>query len=121
MTPDEGMSDASGECHNLGETACRFEPAASFFVLKEDCVQLRKIKHVSFPFRLLTPLLVPSHPTDNYVTSTLTSQKHLPPITYKNLLKNINWVSFLALTVTPSLAIYGGMTTGFNWKTFWWS
>lgn len=58
---------------------------------------------------------------DNYVTHTLQTQKHLPPITRKNLLQNINWISFLALTVTPTLAIYGACTTQWNTKTFWWS
>ena len=43
----------------------------------------------------------------NYVQHTLTTVKPLPPIQWKNILNEINWVSFLALTVVPILAIYG--------------
>ena len=42
-------------------------------------------------------------------------------MTLSTLLENIQWVSFLALTVTPSLAIYGLLTTDWNTKTFVWS
>lgn len=45
----------------------------------------------------------------------------LPPVTLSTLLENIQWVSFLALTVTPSLAIYGLLTTDWNTKTVVWS
>ena len=71
----------------------------------------------------ITPTDVPSDLDipDNYVTKTLNAQKHLPPLTYKNILQNIEWISLLALTVTPALTIYGICTTNWNTKTFWWS
>lgn len=34
-------------------------------------------------------------------------EKPLPPITLQNVHKNINWVSFVVLTVVPILACYG--------------
>ena len=58
---------------------------------------------------------------DNYVSYTLKNQKPAPPITLGNLLQNIQWISFLVLTVTPSLAIYGLFTVKLQWKTLVWS
>jgi stearoyl-CoA desaturase (delta-9 desaturase) len=58
---------------------------------------------------------------DNYVSATIEKQKYLPPVTWSNLHKNIQWISFLALTVTPALAIYGIFTVPFNWKTATWA
>ncbi|KGB75132.1 stearoyl-CoA desaturase (delta-9 desaturase) [Cryptococcus deuterogattii R265] len=71
----------------------------------------------------IDPALLPSdrHIPDNYVSYTIANQKYLPPITWKNLIHNIQWISFLALTVTPSLAIYGIFTTAWNTKTAIWS
>ena len=57
---------------------------------------------------------------DNYVSATIAKQKYLPPVTWGNLLQNIQWISFLAITVTPTVAIYGMFTTDFNWKTALW-
>lgn len=58
---------------------------------------------------------------DNYVTHTIAAQKYLPPVTWKNLIWNIQWISFLALTITPALTIYGLFTTPYNTKTAIWS
>ena len=58
---------------------------------------------------------------DNYVTQMVTKQKYLPPITWSNLLSNIQWVSFLALTITPALTIYGLCTVPYNQKTAIWA
>jgi stearoyl-CoA desaturase (delta-9 desaturase) len=71
----------------------------------------------------LNPTNVPSDidVPDNYVTRTIETQKRLPPVTWGNLLKNIQWVSFLALTVTPALAIYGVFNVNWNTKTAIWS
>jgi stearoyl-CoA desaturase (delta-9 desaturase) len=77
----------------------------------------------SLPSSPIVPTNTPSdiNIPDNYVTHTLANQKHRPPITLRNVLQNINWVSFLVLTVTPTLAIYGCFSTAFNWKTALWS
>ena len=58
---------------------------------------------------------------DNYVSWSLKNQKAAPPITMSNLLQNIQWISFLVLTITPSLAIYGALTVKLQWKTAVWS
>lgn len=57
----------------------------------------------------------------NYVRRTLAKEKPLPPITLKNVHKNINWISFIVLTVVPSLALYGAFTTKLTWQTAVWS
>ncbi|TXT06018.1 hypothetical protein VHUM_03779 [Vanrija humicola] len=59
--------------------------------------------------------------SENYVTKTVRKQKHLPPITWSNLLFNIQWISFLALTIPPALSFYGLATTPVQLKTFIWS
>jgi len=58
---------------------------------------------------------------DNYVSHTIQKQKYLPPITWKNLIWNIQWISFLALTITPALSIYGLCTVPYNRNTAIWS
>lgn len=58
---------------------------------------------------------------DDYVTRTLQSQPPLPPIQWKNILSEIQWVSFIVLTTTPLLAIYGMFTTQLQLKTFIWA
>jgi len=71
----------------------------------------------------LKPVMIPADAEipDNYVSATIAKQKYLPPVTWGNLLQNIQWISFLAITVTPTVAIYGMFTTNFNWKTALWS
>ncbi|KAI0089479.1 delta 9-fatty acid desaturase [Irpex rosettiformis] len=58
---------------------------------------------------------------DNYVSWTLRNSKAAPPITLGNLLQNIQWVSFIVLTLTPSLALYGALTVKLQWQTAVWS
>jgi len=58
---------------------------------------------------------------DDYVTRTLAREPALPPIEWKNLLSEIQWVSAIVLTTTPLLAIYGMCTTSLNWKTGVWA
>ncbi|KAF8321747.1 hypothetical protein DL93DRAFT_2093707 [Clavulina sp. PMI_390] len=57
------------------------------------------------------------HIPDNYVQHTLATVPPLPPIQFKNILKEIQWISVLAITVTPSLAIWGAVTTPLSTKT----
>ncbi|PWN88654.1 hypothetical protein FA10DRAFT_268818 [Acaromyces ingoldii] len=58
---------------------------------------------------------------DDYVTRTLEREPALPPVQMKNILGEIQWVSFTILTVTPLLALYGIFTTHLSMKTFAWS
>lgn len=58
---------------------------------------------------------------DNYVSATIQKQKYLPPVTWSNLIRNIQWISLLAITVTPAVAVYGVFTTPAHQKTIIWS
>ncbi|KAH7105195.1 hypothetical protein BKA62DRAFT_691981 [Auriculariales sp. MPI-PUGE-AT-0066] len=57
----------------------------------------------------------------NYVQHTLATTKELPPITWNNFYKEINWLSLSILTITPTIAIVGFFTTPLLLKTFIWS
>lgn len=58
------------------------------------------------------------HIPDNYVQHTLKTTPALPPVTYQTFFQNINWISTIALTATPAIAIYGAFTTSLSLKTF---
>lgn len=69
-------------------------------------------------FDLLTffcPLL------SGYVQKTLRREKPLPPITWRNFYREINFISTIALTLVPILAIYGATTTTLSRPTLIWS
>ena len=57
------------------------------------------------------------HIPDNYVQHTLATVPALPPVQLKNILGEIQWVSFFALTLTPLFALYGAFTTKLHWQT----
>ena len=82
--------------------------------------------------QVLTPPLTPRHSSnslhdenipididipDNYVYHVLANQKELPPITWKTLYKETQWISVIALTFTPIASIYGWFTTPLQFKT----
>ncbi|TRM59538.1 hypothetical protein BD626DRAFT_550141 [Schizophyllum amplum] len=54
---------------------------------------------------------------DNYVQHTLKTVKALPPVTWSNLLQNLNWISLGLLTATPLIGIWGMFTTPLRWET----
>jgi len=56
---------------------------------------------------------------DNYVAHTLKTQKPLPPITWENWWKELNYISFTLLTVTPLIGLVGAFYTKLQWNTFW--
>lgn len=58
---------------------------------------------------------------DNYVTRTVENMKWLPPVTAANLLQNIQWISFGALTIPPAMAIWALFHIPIQQKTFIWS
>jgi stearoyl-CoA desaturase (delta-9 desaturase) len=60
---------------------------------------------------------IDSNIPDNYVDHTLKTQKPLPPITWSNWWKELNWLSFAILTLTPTLGIIGAMFTKLRWET----
>jgi stearoyl-CoA desaturase (delta-9 desaturase) len=57
------------------------------------------------------------HIPDNYVEDTLKNSKPLPPITWSNWWKELNYLSVAILTLSPSIAIYGGLSTKLRWET----
>ncbi|KAI0292881.1 delta9-fatty acid desaturase [Russula brevipes] len=57
------------------------------------------------------------HIPDNYVEDTLKNSKPLPPITWGNWWKELNYLSVAILTLSPSIAIYGGLSTKLRWQT----
>lgn len=54
---------------------------------------------------------------DNYVDYTLKNTKPLPPVTWNNWWKELNYLSFAILTITPTIALYGAFTTRLRWET----
>lgn len=58
---------------------------------------------------------------DNYVSYTLRNQKPLPPVQWRNLHKELNYISFAVLTLTPTIALFGAFTTKLQWQTAVWS
>lgn len=54
---------------------------------------------------------------DNYVDHTLKTTKPLPPVTWNNWWKELNYLSLAILTISPSIALYGAFTTKARWDT----
>ncbi|KAE9393879.1 delta 9-fatty acid desaturase [Gymnopus androsaceus JB14] len=58
---------------------------------------------------------------DNYVAYTLKNSKPLPPVTWSNLLNEMNWLSFYILTVPPLVGIVGAFYVKLQWETAVWA
>ncbi|KAL4402231.1 stearoyl-CoA 9-desaturase [Malassezia pachydermatis] len=58
---------------------------------------------------------------NSFVQRTLASQKVLPPFRWSNILNELQWISFLVLTITPALAIYGLFTVHIQRNTLIWA
>ncbi|ORY77210.1 putative stearoyl-CoA 9-desaturase [Leucosporidium creatinivorum] len=58
--------------------------------------------------------------TDNYVRKVLAKERPLPPITIATLPENLQIISCIALTLVPTVAIYGAFTTPLMWQTALW-
>ncbi|KAJ6571158.1 hypothetical protein B0H19DRAFT_935971 [Mycena capillaripes] len=54
---------------------------------------------------------------ENYVSHVLKTTKPLPPITWSNLLSQLNWISVFALTLPPAMGIIGVYHTKLRWET----
>ncbi|EIN08842.1 delta9-fatty acid desaturase [Punctularia strigosozonata HHB-11173 SS5] len=54
---------------------------------------------------------------DNYVAYTLRNQKPLPPVTWANWYKELEWISVLVLTLVPAMTIYGALYVPLQTKT----
>lgn len=58
---------------------------------------------------------------DNYVSYTLKHQKSLPPISWDNWYKELNWLHVAILVGTPILGLAGSYYTRLRWETAIWS
>jgi hypothetical protein len=58
---------------------------------------------------------------DNYVSYTLKHQKSLPPITWDNWYKELNWLHVAILAGTPVVGLVGAYYTRLRWETAIWS
>ena len=54
---------------------------------------------------------------DNYVDYTLKNTRPLPPVTWNNWWKELNYLSLAILTIAPSISLYGAYTTKLRWET----
>ncbi|CAF3995961.1 unnamed protein product [Rotaria sp. Silwood1] len=54
---------------------------------------------------------------NNYVARTLLNEPELPPITWSNWYKEVNWPQATLLCLEPLVALYGLFTTTFIWQT----
>ncbi|KAF8271839.1 delta 9-fatty acid desaturase [Lactarius quietus] len=54
---------------------------------------------------------------DNYVDYTLKNTKPLPPVTWNNWWKELNYLSLAILTITPAISLYGSLTTKLRLET----
>lgn len=57
----------------------------------------------------------------SYVEHVLSTTDAEPPITWTNFYKRFNWLHLTILTVSPSIAIYGLLTTRLTLSTALWS
>jgi hypothetical protein len=110
MSPQMEQADIQSK-HTTGMSS--FLIRLGFLLIKIGVAGIHPIIPTDTPSDLNIP--------DNYVSATIAKQKYLPPVTWGNLIYNIQWISFLAITVTPSLAIYGMFTTPYNRNTLIWS
>lgn len=61
--------------------------------------------------------LSPAEIPDNYVAWTLRNTRERPPITWPKFLGELNYISLAALTITPTIAIWGIFYVQLRWKT----
>lgn len=59
--------------------------------------------------------------SDSFVETVLAREKPLPPFQWKNVFSEIQWISFLALTLTPIVALYGLLTCPLQPRTLAWA
>ena len=59
--------------------------------------------------------------SSSFVERILATEKPLPPVRWSNVLNEIQWISFLALTIPPVLAIYAIFCVPLQSKTLAWS
>ncbi|KAJ6468120.1 hypothetical protein C8R47DRAFT_809047 [Mycena vitilis] len=64
-----------------------------------------------------TPAPVELPEVENYVSHILKTTKPLPPITFNNLLSELNWIAVAVLTLPPIMGAVGAYYTKLRWET----
>lgn len=82
-----------------------------------DAIPKSSDKFIENPEHIPTDANIP----DNYVTYTLKNQKALPPITWDNWYKELNWLHFAILAGAPVVGFVGAYNTRLRWETAVWS
>ncbi|CAF5094626.1 unnamed protein product, partial [Rotaria sp. Silwood1] len=54
---------------------------------------------------------------NNYVARTLLNEPELPPLTWSNWYKQVDWPKTIVIGTEPFIALYGICTTSFVWQT----
>ncbi|KAJ7339982.1 hypothetical protein DFH08DRAFT_783495 [Mycena albidolilacea] len=62
-----------------------------------------------------SPIVLPE--VENYVSHVLKTTKPLPPVTYNNLLSELNWIAVFVLTLPPAVSFIGAYYTKLRWET----
>ncbi|KAF7317096.1 Delta-9 fatty acid desaturase protein [Mycena chlorophos] len=57
----------------------------------------------------------------SYYDYSLSIRKELPPITWKNLLWNLDWLNVFILSGVPAMTVLGCLVAPLRWETFWFS
>ena len=58
---------------------------------------------------------------DNYVSHVLKTTTPRPPVTWSNLLNEIEWISFTAIFAFPIIGFVGARYVSLRWETLAWS
>lgn len=69
------------------------------------------------PTKLKEEAPADSNIPENYVSWTIKNQKELPPITWNNWWRELNYISCAVLTITPAIAIWGLFNIKLRWET----
>ncbi|KAJ4482309.1 delta 9-fatty acid desaturase [Lentinula aciculospora] len=89
-------------------------------VVKKDSVSINDPSTTTTTASQATsPVSVPD--VDNYVAYTIKNTKALPPITWSNLLNELNWLSVYILTVPPVVGVVGAFYVKLQWETAVWA
>ncbi|KAJ7581517.1 hypothetical protein C8J56DRAFT_1102718, partial [Mycena floridula] len=70
---------------------------------------------------LKSSVLADLHVVDNYVQHTLKSTKPLPPVTLRNLYKELDYVQLFGLTASPLIGLWGIFNVPLQTPTLIWS
>ncbi|KAJ3764382.1 delta 9-fatty acid desaturase [Lentinula raphanica] len=88
-------------------------------VVTKDSVNIDALSATKTSQAADAPMSIPD--VDNYVAYTIRNTKALPPVTWSNLLSELNWLSVYILTVPPLVGIVGAFYVKLQWQTAIWA